>query len=453
MTFSVLVIDDERSIRSSLERVLSSAGYRVETAATVADGRRLLGSYLPDVVIMDLKLPDGNGVELLHEIQSLGSDIETIVITAYGDVESAVGAMKAGAGDFLKKPYSMDELLLALRGACKKVSGGKLLDGYRRRALQDFRAARLIGGCDAMRAVGELIGKVSASDATSVLIEGESGTGKELVARSIHYKSARADYALMEVNCSSFQDNLLENELFGHERGAFTDAREMKKGLVELCDQGTLFLDEVAEMSAPAQAKLLRFLDQKSFKRLGGTQDIAVDIRIVAATNKGLADCVSRGDFREDLYYRLKVVSIHMPPLRERGSDILELAEHFLAVYNRKFEKKFSRISPATRKLLAAYPWPGNVRELQNVIERVVLLENAREVRPEMLPPEITSMADTVADRMLPLDQVEANHIRRVLEATGGNKSRTARILGISRQSLLDRLKRYALQDSSGSRA
>jgi DNA-binding NtrC family response regulator len=444
--FSVLVIDDERSIRSSLEKVLVAEGYRVATAATAAEGRIQLGSFHPDVVLMDLRLPDGNGVELIDEIRSIDNATETILISAYGDVESAVAAMKAGAGDFLKKPYEMEELLLAVRGACKKVAGGKQLDGYRRRALHAFRSASLIGSCAAMASVAELIDKVSASEATSVLIEGESGTGKELVARSIHYKSARADYTLMEVNCSSFQEGLLENELFGHERGAYTDAREMKKGLVELCDQGTLFLDEVAETSATAQAKLLRFLDQKSFKRVGGTQDIAVDIRIIAATNKSLARCVEDGSFREDLYYRLKVVSIVLPPLRERGDDVDRLAEHFLRVFNRKFGKSFGDISPAARRLLSAYSWPGNVRELQNVIERVVLLEDAKEVRPEMLPPEIVRGVHDAAEAMLSLDQVEAGHIRRVLDATGGNKSRAARILGISRQSLLDRLKRYADQ-------
>lgn len=449
MRFSVLVIDDEPSIRSSLDRVLRAEGYRVAAAATAAEGREQLVTCQPDVVIMDLKLPDGNGVDLLGEIREFDRSIETIVITAYGDVDSAVSAMKAGAGDFLKKPYGMDELLLAVRGACKKVSGGKQLAGYRRRALQAFRSARLLGNCPAMAAVAELIEKVSGSDATSVLIDGESGTGKELAARAIHYQSARAGDTLMEVNCSSFQEGLLENELFGHERGAFTDAREMKKGLVELCDQGTLFLDEVAEMSAPAQAKLLRFLDQKSFKRVGGTQDILVDIRIIAATNQTLSECVADGSFREDLYYRLKVVSIHMPPLRERGSDLQALAFHFLQVFNRKFNKHFREISPKCLKLMAQYPWPGNVRELQNVVERVVLLEDAREMRPEMLPPEIALGVRDAAERMASLGLVEEKHIVRVLDATGWNKSRTARILGISRQSLLDRLKRFGLQEST----
>jgi DNA-binding NtrC family response regulator len=448
MKYSLLVVDDERSIRSSLKRVFTAEGFRVETAATVAAGRAALADSPPDVVIMDLKLPDGNGLDLLQEVQRLDSGIQTILITAYGDVQQAVEAMKAGAGDFLKKPYELDELLLAVRGAVLNLDRDTQLAGFRRRAIERHHADRMIGRCPAMQEVASLIEKVSQSDATTVLITGESGTGKELVARGIHYGSSRATYPLMEVNCSSFQEGLLENELFGHERGAYTDAREAKKGLVELCDQGTLFLDEVGDMPMSTQAKLLRFIDLKSFKRVGGVQDIAVDIRIITATNKQLDQAVSDQDFREDLYYRLKVISINLPPLRERGSDVLLLAEHFLDAFNRKFKKHFRRLSRPAADILLDYGWPGNVRELKNVLERAVLLDDGEELTAEMLPPEIVRRKAPSADRLQSLAAVEESHILSVLESTGWNKSRSARLLGISRQGLLDRLKRMRVEVS-----
>jgi DNA-binding NtrC family response regulator len=285
-----------------------------------------------------------------------------------------------------------------------------------------------------------------------VLITGESGTGKELVARAIHYRSDRAHAPLMEVNCSSFQEHLLENELFGHERGAFTDAGETKKGLVELCDGGTLFLDEVADMSLPTQAKLLRFIDYRSFKRVGGSQDIAVDIRIVAATNKDLDEEVRAGRFRSDLYFRLKVVSIHLPALHERGDDILLLARHFLQEFSRKFKKDFKDIAAEARPLLTSYRWPGNVRELRNVLERAVLLEDGAALEVEHLPRELSGRRlSSDQDIASPtLAQIEADHITEVLRLTAGNKSRAARILGISRQGLIEKLRRLRVDDRAG---
>ena len=448
MKYSLLVVDDERSIRSSLKRVFTAEGFRVETAATVAAGRAALSDSPPDLVIMDLKLPDGNGLDFLQEVRRLDRSIQTILITAYGDVQQAVEAMKAGAGDFLKKPYELDELLLAVRAAVRNLDRDTQLAGFRRRALERHHADRMIGRCPAMQEVAGLIDKVSQSDATTVLITGESGTGKELVARAVHYGSSRAGYPLMEVNCSSFQEGLLENELFGHERGAYTDARETKKGLVELCDQGTLFLDEVGDMPLSTQAKLLRFIDLKSFKRVGGVQDIVVDIRIIAATNKRLDEAVSDQSFREDLYYRLKVISINLPPLRDRGGDILLLAEHFLDSFNRKFKKHFRRLSRPAADILLAYEWPGNVRELKNVLERAVLLEDGEELLTEMLTPEIVRRQTSRSDRLRSLAEVEESHILSVLESTGWNKSRSARVLGISRQGLLDRLKRMRVEVS-----
>jgi two-component system response regulator AtoC len=310
-----------------------------------------------------------------------------------------------------------------------------------------------------MRQVRSLIDKVVRSQATSVLITGESGTGKELVARAIHYRSDRAQAPLMEVNCSSFQETLLENELFGHEKGAYTDATDTKKGLVELCDGGTLFLDEVADTPLPTQAKLLRFIDHRSFKRVGGAHDFTVDIRIVAATNKHLDEEVRLGRFRSDLYFRLKVVSITLPPLRVREGDVALLARHFVREFSRKFQKGFSDLTPEAVHLLETYPWPGNVRELRNMIERVVLLEEGERLEADHLPPEMlgrrmspgpvaaAAMHDALS---LPtLAQIEMEHINEVLRLTSGNKSRAARILGISRQGLIEKLRRLRIDETS----
>jgi DNA-binding NtrC family response regulator len=350
----------------------------------------------------------------------------------------------------------MDDIALAVDSASRTFRQATELDAFRRQAWKQYTGEEIIGESEPISRVRDLIEKVVRSQATSVLITGESGTGKELVARAIHYRGDRGQAPLMEVNCSSFHENLLENELFGHEKGAYTDAGEVKKGLVELCDGGTLFLDEVADMSLPTQAKLLRFIDHRSFKRVGGATDIGVDIRIVAATNKDLDVEVRSGRFRSDLYFRLKVVSIHLPPLRERGDDILLLARHFLAEFSRKFGKHFEDLAPAACGLLLAYLWPGNVRELRNLIERVALLEEGERLELEHLPPELTGHRVTNAggpDESLALPtlaQMEAEHINEVLRLTAGNKSRAARILGISRQGLIEKIRRLRIDEGVG---
>jgi DNA-binding NtrC family response regulator len=346
----------------------------------------------------------------------------------------------------------MEDIVLAVDSAGKSFRQASELDLYRRKAWKSFSGEEIIGRSPGIAEVRQLIEKVVRSQATSVLITGESGTGKELVARAIHYRSDRAQAPLMEVNCSSFHENLLENELFGHEKGAFTDASEAKKGLVELCDGGTLFLDEVADMVLPTQAKLLRFIDQRAFKRVGGAQDISVDIRIVAATNKDLDVDVRTGRFRSDLYFRLKVVSIHLPPLRDRGDDILLLARHFTREFSRKFQKRFEDLSTAAQQLFLSYRWPGNVRELRNVIERAVLLEDGVRLEVEHLPPELQGRRVS-GDESIPLPtlaQMEADHISEVLRLTAGNKSRAARVLGISRQGLIEKLRRLRIEEVGG---
>jgi two-component system, NtrC family, response regulator AtoC len=448
---SVLVVDDELLIRKSLSRVLREKGYAVDTASSGAEALEKVGTQRPQVMVLDMRLGDTDGLTVLRKVKSVDPLVQVIIITAFGDVQSAVDAMKLEACDYLRKPYEMEDIVLAVESAGKAFRKESELDLRRRQAWQHYSGDEIIGASPPMQEVRDLIDKVVRSQATSVLITGESGTGKELVARAIHYRSDRAQAPLMEVNCSSFHESLLENELFGHERGAFTDASEMKKGLVELCDGGTLFLDEVADMSLATQAKLLRFIDYRNFKRVGGAHDIAVDIRIVAATNKDLEAEVRAGRFRSDLYFRLKVVSIHLPPLRDRGADIDTLARHFLHEFARKFQKEFRAISPEVERVFATCRWPGNVRELKNVLERVVLLEEGDELRVEHLPAELAGRSVPGADPSIlapTLAQLEADHIAEVLRLTAGNKTRAARILGISRQGLIEKLRRVRLEDS-----
>ncbi|MFI5372451.1 MAG: sigma-54-dependent transcriptional regulator [Candidatus Eisenbacteria bacterium] len=453
MRTTVLVVDDELLIRKSLAKVLRARGCPVEVASNGAEGLEKVTEVRPQVMILDMRLPDTDGLSVLRRVRQLDPLLQVIVITAFGDVQTAVDAMKLGANDFLRKPYEMEDIVMAVEAAGRTFRQASELDVYRRQAWKQYSGEEIIGESDPITRVRELIDKVVRSQATSVLISGESGTGKELVARAIHYRSDRAQHPLMEVNCSSFQENLLENELFGHEKGAFTDAVDTKKGLVELCDGGTLFLDEVADMSLPTQAKLLRFIDHRNFKRVGGAQDVSVDIRIVAATNKDLEEEVRSGRFRSDLYFRLKVVAIELPPLRDRGDDILLLARHFLREFSRQFNKRFAGISPAAEQLFLAYRWPGNVRELRNLLERVALLEEGERLEVEHLPPELAGrrVAGEEEGVGLPtLAQMEADHISEVLRLTAGNKSRAARILGISRQGLIEKVRRLRIEEGVG---
>jgi len=446
VTPAVLIIDDEPSVGRSLSRVLGDRGYRVRVALTAAEGLASARTDRPQVVLLDHRLPDAEGPEVLAGLQDLDPRVRVIVITAFADTALAVRLIKAGAYDFLPKPYDMEHVVHTVESARRDFETQVRLDLYRIRESRSESADRIVGESTAILEMLTVVEKVAGSDATGVLLSGESGTGKELVAGAIHELSERREAPFMDLNCSSFSEHLLENELFGHEKGAFTDAREPKLGLAELTDGGTLFLDEVGDMPLVTQAKLLRFLDSRKFKRIGGTRDLDVDIRVVAATNKDLKEEIAAGRFREDLYYRLKVVSIHLPPLRERGDDVLLLAQTFLNRFSRKFKRSFTGISPEALDALRRYPWPGNVRELKNVMERAVLLEEGPVLDVRNLPREFISdrLASPGDDETpVPLHVVVERHILRVLEHTGRNKSQAARILGISRQSLLDRLKRF----------
>lgn len=457
MKSKVLIVDDEPSISRSLTRVLEDRGYLVRSAPTGTEGLAEAEAWRPHVILLDVKLPDADGLDLLPKIRRVESTAQVIVLTAYADTKIAVQAMKRGAVDFLRKPYDMDEVVLAVETARKASARDGYLAVYQRRERGRYAEEQLLGQCAAMRETLDLVRRVSRSDATSVLVLGESGTGKELVARAVHFESDRRRAPFMELNCSAMQETLLENELFGHERGAYTGATHLKRGLVELSDGGTLFLDEIGDLPASTQAKLLRFIEHRTFKRVGGNVDINVDIRIVAATNVNLEAAVRNGTFREDLFWRLQVVRVELPPLRERDEDVNLLAEHFLQTFALKFRKGFRKLSPEVQDLFLGYRWPGNVRELRNLIERIVLLEDGEELEPRHLPSEFLGRTRGAArgdeeraaesDAMRTLQVVEEEHILRVLSHCKGNKSHAARVLGLSRQGLLDRLKRTSLLD------
>jgi DNA-binding NtrC family response regulator len=439
MKHSVLVVDDELLIRKSLAKVMRARGYAVELASTGAEGLQKVTEARPQVMILDMRLPDTDGLSVLRQVREIDPLLQVIVITAFGDVTSAVDAMKLGACDFLRKPYEMEDIVLAVQSAGQTFRQASELDLYRRQAWRQFSGEEIIGRSGPMRQVRELIEKVVRSKATSVLITGESGTGKELVARAIHYRGDRAKAPLMEVNCSSFHENLLENELFGHERGAFTDATDTKKGpgravrrrhAVPRRSRRHVAADpgEAAALHRPPQLQARR----RCPGHLGRHPHRG-------RHQQGPGGRVRAGRFRGDLYFRLKVVSIHLPRLQERGDDVLLLARHFVREFARKFQKRFGEIAPAAAQMLKAYAWPGNVRELRNLIERVVLLEEGQRLLPDHLPAEFSGRravapgAPATKDAIaLPtLAQIEAEHIGEVLRLTAGNKSRAARILGI----------------------
>lgn len=458
MTPKVLIIDDEPSIARSLSRVLTDRSYDVESASTGSEGLAKVEAWRPQIVLLDLKLPDSNGLDLIPKIRRIEASTRVIVLTAYADTTAAVQAIKRGAIDFLKKPYDMDEVVLSVETARRASARDGHLAGYRRRDRGRYDREQIVGDCESMREAVDLVHRIARSDAASVLVLGESGTGKELFARAVHFESRRRKAPFMELNCSAIQETLLENELFGHERGAFTGATQLKRGLVELSDGGSLFLDEIGDLPASTQAKLLRFIEHRTFKRVGGSVDISVDIRIVAATHVDLDLAVKEGRFREDLFWRLQVVRVEIPPLRDRGEDVNVLAQHFLQRFSTEFRKDFRSLNEKVRELFRSYGWPGNVRELRNLVERIILLEDGDELVPGQLPAEFlqrargaqlisVSASEGAGDQSWKrtLQDVEDEHIIRVLLRCEGNKSQAARVLGLSRQGLLDRLKRSEL--------
>jgi two-component system response regulator AtoC len=463
MPKTILIIDDEKTIRWSLSEALSESNYDVVDAETAEKGVKLFKEKSPDLVLLDMKLPDGNGIGVLREIKGDDPLVPVIMMTAYGEVETAVEAMKGGAYDFILKPYSLEKLRVTIANALEthrlKSEIAYLKSGSTGRSF--FK--QFIGQSEQMVQIFDKIQKIGQSKANTILITGESGCGKELVARAIHACSHEDSRPFMEINCASVPETLLESELFGHEKGAFTDAKMRKKGLVELAEGGTLFLDEIGEMGTTLQSRLLRVLENKTFRRVGGVKDLHVNTRIISATNRDLESAIEEKIFRKDLYYRLKVIPLHIPPLRERKEDIPLLVNFFVERYNKELGKRVKPVSREVMELLMAHEWPGNVRELKNVIERAMLLEAEEEILSSHLPPEVvgavadagasTKASASLLDSFFPmtLKEMEKIQIERTLEQTDGNKSKAANILGISRQTLREKLKTFhAGSDSAG---
>ncbi|MDD3642673.1 MAG: sigma-54 dependent transcriptional regulator [Candidatus Krumholzibacteria bacterium] len=452
----VLVIDDEKAIRWSLGEALRGQGYEVSEAENGASGITAFREDPADIVILDLKLPDTNGLEVLKTLREDDGELPVIMMTAYGEVETAVEAIRAGAYDFILKPFQLEKMKVAIRHALEHRRMRSELEGIRRKERETYDFKNFIGTSELMQGVFETVRKIGESRASTILIQGESGVGKELVARAIHEASeGGAQRPFLEINCAALPETLLESELFGHEKGAFTDAKFRKKGLFELAEGGSIFLDEIGEMGVTLQSRLLRVLENKTFRRVGGVKDLKVNTRIIAATNRDLKQAIKDGDFRNDLYYRLQVIPVSIPPLRDRPEDIPLLVNHFIAMFNREFKKSVKKAGNPVLEILQAYSWPGNVRELKNVIERSILLDAEDELLPEHLPAEITASSgdhdpegseESPDIKPMSLRDMERILIRKALAETGGNKSQAARILGISRQTLREKTKLYELE-------
>lgn len=451
----ILIVDDEEGMRRLLVRVLAREGYETVAVASGPEALQQVGGESFDLVITDIKMPGMGGLDLLQELKSFDPGLPIVVITAYGTVESAVQALRSGAYDYITKPFETDEIKLTVAKALERE---RLLaeNRYLHQELEGrYSFSGIVGGSPAMRRVFDIAGSVAASNA-GVLITGESGTGKELIARSIHFSSPRKEKPFIVLNCAALAEGVLESELFGHERGAFSGATATKKGRFELAHQGTLFIDEVGEMSLTAQVKLLRVLQEHEFERVGGTRTIHSDVRIVAATNKDLEEEVRKGTFREDLFYRLNVVNIHVPTLRERREDIEPLARHFLEKFARETGKRIDRISPRALSSMLAYDWPGNVRELQNAVERAVVLARTHIITPRDLPQGL--QGDDQICLELPerggslteiLEDLEKQLILQTLRREKGSQTRAAQVLGIKRTTLRYKMEKYDLFDGS----
>jgi two-component system response regulator AtoC len=449
-TPTILVVDDEQLIRWSLTERLKEEGYRVVEAGTAAAALERHAEGV-DLVLLDYKLPDGDGLSVLKRIKEADADTLVILLTAHSTVDMAVAAMKHGAYHYANKPFNLDEIALLVEKALETTRLRREVKALRASQAQPFSIDRIVGGSRAVKEAKALLQKVAASPASTVLLTGESGTGKDLAAKVLHYASERASRPFMNITCSALPDTILESELFGHERGAFTDARQQKRGLLESADGGTVFLDEIGEMAPQLQAKLLRFLEEKTFKRVGGVVDIRVDVRVIAATNRNLEDEVKKGRFREDLYYRLNVLPIVLPPLRTRADDIPALVNYFVDAYNKEFRKRVRGVSDEAMRRLQTYGWPGNVRELRNAVERAMLLVEGNELTADQFPVASAAGARLTEGVPLPatgidLEQLERSLVVQALERSGWNQTRAAALLGLNRDQIRYRIEKFKLE-------
>jgi two-component system, NtrC family, response regulator AtoC len=451
MSLGILIIDDEPHLPHQFARYLKKHDYEVYVAADGDAGLRELQRSTIDLVLLDLRLPRMSGLEILKRMRKIDSDVPVVMLTAYGDVQTAVSAMKLGASDYLLKGFDLEELLLVVQRSLETSAMSRELRQLRREKSDNYHFNHIVGHSERMREVFDLVARVASSNA-SVLLTGESGTGKEVVARAIHEQSTRASGPFHPLNCAAIASNLLESELFGYEQYAFTDAKKQKRGLLELAEGGTLFLDEIGEMPIEMQAKLLRVLETRSFFRLGGSKEVKINVRILAATNRDLEQAMKEGSFRSDLYFRLAVLKIPLPPLRERPGDILLFASHFIEDFNKSLGRSIKHITPEAQTLLLAYTWPGNVRELKNVIERAVILSNGEELTLQHLPHEIVG---TRGMQEMPAidpweqwlegrpqgfvsleeihDRIERYFVRWALEVAKHNRTRAAEMLGFAK--------------------
>jgi DNA-binding NtrC family response regulator len=446
----ILIIDDQPSVRFGLRSLLEGEGYRVFEAETGGQALPAVTENSPHLILLDLRLPDADGLELLPRIKAIDDDVPVIILTAHGTIETAIRALKEGAENFLTKPFDGDSLLILIAKTLEqsRARRERLLIGL---AEERVAAEYFLGRSQAITRIHNTIERLASSD-TTVLLQGETGTGKGMIAHLIHRLSERQEKPFVTINCAGLSRELFESELFGHEKGAFTGAASSKPGLFELAHQGTFFFDEITEMEPSIQAKVLNVLEQQRFRRVGGVQEKEVDVRIIAATNRNLQGEVKRGRFREDLYYRLSVMPVTLPPLRERRDDIHPFVEHFIARFNQKLNRRVQGVTAKAEALLASYNWPGNIRELRNVIERAIILCAGDRIHASDLPLGGQETSDSATaengEQFLSLEELERLHIQQVLAATGQNLSRTAEILGVTRTTLYNKLRKYNLESA-----
>ncbi len=454
----LLIIDDERSILELLSTVFKKEGYEVKTSLSASKALDLIEKQDYDLVISDIKLPEMSGMEILRKVKLKKPELPFVMITAYGSIKQAVEALKVGALDYVLKPFDVEELKIVVAQGLEKYKLKEENIQLRKELEEKHKFENMVGKSRKMKEIYSLIERIAGTDST-VLIMGESGTGKEMAARAIHFLSYRRERPFVSINCGALPENLLESELFGHSKGSFTGAVADKKGMFEVAQQGTLFLDEVGEMSPWTQVKLLRALQERKVRKVGGTEEIEVDVRIIAATNHDLKSLIDKGQFREDLYYRLNVISFEMPPLRERRPDLPLLISHFLKKHCQKMGRKMKRLSPEAMSVLESYPWPGNVRELENVIERIVAIEERETVTEESLPADLfLDLPATQNQYVLQpgfnlneyLDKVTCHLINEALATTGGNLKETANLLGVNYRSLRYLIEKYELKAKQG---